>query len=228
VDALLAAWFCRFTPGSRVLDLGCGSGVIGLILASRDKTITVTGIEIQGDLAALAMTNVRANSLEKRVNIIRADVRSFRNFLGSETFECVVCNPPYGKIGTGRINVNDEAAIARHELSGNLADMLASSCFAVKNRCPVVLVYPARRFAYLMDCLTKQNLVLRRFMPVYSYPEDREAKLVLVEAVKNGGEGCKILPPLFVYRQKGGDYTEEMKMVYSYKQNKENKQKDGL
>lgn len=222
VDALLAAWFCRLTPGGRVLDIGCGSGVIGLVLASRNKSVTVTGIEIQDDLATLAMANVRANSLQKRMNIIRADIRSFRSFLIPESFACVVCNPPYGKPGSGRINLNDEAAMARHELHGNLADMLEAACFAVKNRCPVVVVYPARRFAYLLDCLSRQKLVLRRFMPVYSYPQDRQAKLVLIEAVKNGGEDCKIHSPLFIYRHKGGGYTEEMEMVYSCKENKQN------
>jgi len=225
VDALLAAWFCRVTPGSKVLDIGCGSGVIGLIIASRNKTATVTGVEIQNDLAALAINNVRANYLQERMNIIKADVRSFRSFLDAESFDRVVCNPPYGKPGTGRVNLNDEAAIARHELHGNLEDMLEAACFAIKNRCPVVLVYPARRFSYLTNCLTKQKLVLREFMPVYSYPEDGQAKLVLIEAVKNGGESCKIHPPLFIYRHKGGDYTEEMEMVYSCKQTRDNKQK---
>ncbi len=215
LDALLVAWFCRLAPSSRVLDIGCGSGVIGLILACRHKAVNITGIEVQDTLAAVAMSNVRANDLQERMNIIHADVRSFRNLLEPESFDQVVCNPPYGRLGAGRVNIHDESAIARHELHGNLADILEAACFAVKNRCPVTLIYPARRFNYLTSCLLKQKLILRRLLPVYSYPQAKEAKLILIEAVKNGGEGCKLHSPFFLYRQKGGSYTREMEMVYN-------------
>jgi tRNA1(Val) A37 N6-methylase TrmN6 len=50
--------------------------------------------------------------------------------------------------------------------------------------------------------------------PVYSYPGDDPARLILVEAVKNGGEGVCLLPPFYVYRYPDGPYSPEMAAMY--------------
>ena len=215
VDSILAAHFCRISGRSRALDLGCGSGIIGLILARLHPEIQLIGLELQHDLAALAKDNIGKNGFEDRFHIICGDVRHLKKNVAAESFDLVVCNPPYRKSGSGRINRRDEAAIARHELKSNLDDMLSAAAFAVKNRCPVVLVYPATRFSHLAAELAKKRLVMKRLQPVYSYPESDQASLVLVEAVKNGGEGCRFLPPFYIYSGKNKGYSSEMEKLYA-------------
>ena len=58
------------------------------------------------------------------------------------------------------------------------------------------------------------KLAPKRLLPVYSHPEAERACLVLVEAVKLGGEGCELLPPLYVFTRAGGEYTPEMREFY--------------
>ena len=111
----------------------------------------------------------------------------------------------------------DQAAIARHELKAELADMVAAAAFCVKNRGTVVLVYPAVRFAHLASGLAEKKLALKRLQPVYSYPEDVQARLMLVEAVKNGGEECRILPPLYIYCKRDGAYSRQIQQMYEPK-----------
>jgi len=217
VDAVLVAHFCRLKGGAHVLDLGCGSGIIGLQLAYLHPGIALTGLEIQEDLVALARKNVNRNQLNNRIEIVEADVCSIGKILAAESFDLVVCNPPYRKFGSGRINLGDQAAIARHELKADLADMLDGAAYSVKNRGAVVLVYPAVRFAHLAAVLAEKKLAMKRFQPVYSYPEDSQARLVLVEAVKNGGEECRILPPFYIYSEKNGAYSQEMQRMYDPK-----------
>jgi len=214
VDAVLVAHFCRITGAAHVLDLGCGSGIIGLLLAYLHPGITLKGLEVQEDLVSLARVNVVRNQLENRFGIIQADVCRIRGTLAAESFDLVVCNPPYRKCGSGRINRGDQAAIARHELKADLVDMLDGAAYSVKNRGVVVLVYPAVRFAYLAAVLAGRKLAMKRFQPVYSYPEDSQARLVLVEAVKNGGEECRILPPFYIYKEKNGAYSQDMERMY--------------
>ncbi len=214
VDAVLAAHFCRPAARARILDLGAGCGVIGLILAHRHPAVRVTGLELQPALAALAADNIHCNALQDRVRILEGDAREIGRVLAPESFDLVVCNPPYRPQGSGRASRGDEAATARHELSASLADMVRAAAFCVRNRGAVVFVYPATRLATLLHRLQERMLVPKRLQPVYSYPGDRRGRLVLVEAVKNGGEELLLLPPLYVYEWKNGPYSPEMRAMY--------------
>ncbi len=217
VDSILAAHFCRINGSMRVLDLGCGSGIIGLILARLHPDIQLVGLELQQDLAGLAAGNIPANGLSESFQIVCGDVCRVEKVFQAESFDLVVCNPPYRKCGSGRINQADEAAIARHELKADLDDMLAAAKFCVRNRGTVVFVYPAIRLARLIAGMDHFSLVVKRLQPVYSYPEAGQATLVLAEAVKNGGEGCQLLPPMYIYSGKNKGYSPDMEKFYAMK-----------
>jgi tRNA1Val (adenine37-N6)-methyltransferase len=214
VDAVLAAHFLSPKPNQRVLDLGCGCGVIGLILAYRYADIEITGLEIQDDLAALAEENGRCNNFGDRFQVLRGDVRTIAESLPPESFDLIICNPPYRGRATGRINRDDQAAAARHELHGELGDFIRGAAFAVKNRGRVIVVYPARRSTTLLATLQAQRLAPKRLQPVYAYPDAEQACLVLVEARKNGGEQVEILAPFYLYGRKNGGYTPALQAMY--------------
>lgn len=214
VDAVLAAHFGVPKAGQRVLDLGCGCGVIGLVLAHRHSLLAVHGVEMQEELAALAEENGRLNGFADRFRVIRGDVRNIALLLAPESFDLVICNPPYRKKDSGRINRDDQAALARHELNGTIGDFIRAAAFAVKNRGRVVFVYPARRSNTLLSGLHEHRLTPKRLQPVYSYPGAESACLVLVEAVKNGGEQIEILAPLSIYERRNGAYTPAMLALY--------------
>jgi tRNA1Val (adenine37-N6)-methyltransferase len=214
VDAVLAAHFPVPKAGQRVLDLGCGCGVIGLVLAHRHAQLTVHGVELQEDLAGLAEENGRLGGFADRFRVIRGDVREIALLLAPETFDLVICNPPYRRKDSGRINRDDQAAVARHELNGTIIDFIRAAAFAVKNRGRVVFVYPAGRSNTLLSGLHEHRLTPKRLQPVYSWPGAERACLVLVEAVKNGGEQVEILAPFFLYECRNGAYTPAMLAMY--------------
>ena len=68
----------------------------------------------------------------------------------------------------------------------------------------------------LFSELKGKKLEPKRARFVYSYPESSYgAKLVLVEAVKNGGDGLRLEAPLYVYTQKNGPHTAEIMNMYA-------------
>jgi tRNA1(Val) A37 N6-methylase TrmN6 len=214
VDAVLTAHFATPKAGQQVLDLGCGCGVIGLILAYRSPHITVTGLELQPDLALLAEENGRLNNLGDRFRVVRGDVRTVADVLPPERVDLVVCNPPYGTPAAGRISRQAQAAGARHELHGTLDDFVRASAFCVRNRGRVVFIYPARRCNVLLTALRTHRLTPKRLQPIYSFPSAISARLVLVEAMKNGGEQIEILAPFYIYSKKNGEYAPAMLALY--------------
>jgi tRNA1Val (adenine37-N6)-methyltransferase len=214
VDAVLLAHFCRPATRDRVLDIGCGCGVISLILCHRFPQLRLTGIELQSALAKLSQSNAEANGWQERFAVQEGDLRQIRAVIQPESFDLVISNPPYYQSGSGRINKEDECAIARHELTANSDAVLTAAAFAVRNRGAFCCIYPAERLATVLAVMTNKRLVPKRLQPVYSYPEDAEARLVLIEAVKNGGEGLRFLPPLYIYQRKDGPYSPELERMY--------------
>ncbi len=215
LDAVLLAHFCRPGGRGRVLDLGCGCGVIGLILCCRHSDLHLTGLELQPALAELAQNNARANDFQDRFSVEQGDLRKIKKTMRAESYDAVVSNPPYHRTGSGRLSQEDECALARHELTADPDSVIAAAAFAVKNRGIVACIYPAERLATIIAAMMQKRLTPKRLRPVYSYPEDDRAKLVLIEAMKNGGEGLHLLPPLYIYQHRNGSYSPEVERMYA-------------
>ncbi len=207
LDAVLLAHFCHPATRDRVLDIGCGCGVIGLILCHRFAYLQLTGLELQPALAALARSNVAANQWQDRFTVQQGDLRQINDFVEPESYDLILSNPPYYQPRSGRVSHADECALARHELTADPDSVFTAAAFAVKNRGAVCCIYPAERLANVLAMMQQKRLVPKRLQPVYSYPEADQARLVLIEAVKNGGKGLAFLPPLYIYQYKNGPYS---------------------
>jgi release factor glutamine methyltransferase len=90
--AIKQALFLDQSP--RILDLCCGTGCIGLAVASRVKDARVTLADISRDALAVAKKNITTHKLSSRVSCVQADaMREPPAFLGK--FDLIVSNPPY-------------------------------------------------------------------------------------------------------------------------------------
>lgn len=213
LDAVLLANFILPRTQDKILDLGCGSGIVALILAYRWPSCLLTGLEIQPDLVELGQENVALNGWQERITIQQGDLRHINKSLAAGQFDWVVSNPPYRKSGTGRKNIVTEQQVARHETTADVASVIKASCQILKNKGRAAFIYPATRGAVVLYQLKKQGLEPKRMQIVYSFPGS-SASLLLVEALKGGGEELKILPPFYVYQEQNGRYSPEMVACY--------------
>jgi len=213
LDAVLLGNFLRIRPGERILDMGCGSGIISLILAYRWQNCQLTALEIQPELVHLAEKNVADNNYQKRIEIVQGDLLDIETLLPAGKFDWVVSNPPYRKTGSGRKNLEPEQLAARHEILSDVAAVAKAASWALKNKGRAAFIYPAVRGATILHELKRHGLEPKRLQVVYSYPGSA-AVLLLVEAIKGGGEELAILSPFYVYRKQGGEYSPEMETCY--------------
>jgi tRNA1Val (adenine37-N6)-methyltransferase len=213
MDPVLLAHFVRLRRRDRALDLGTGCGVIPLLLAAKYPEAHIVGLELQPETAEMAARSVALNGLQDRVRIDCGDYRQVAALYGHGKFDVVTMNPPYREPGRGRISPEAGRAVARHELSGTLADAVKAAAIAVKFGGRVAVVFLAERLADLMVEFRAHRLEPKRLRLVQPR-QGKPANLVLVEAVKGGGVGLHIEPPLVVYDE-GQDYTAEMKAIYN-------------
>ena len=94
-DTFLLSSLPRLKPGLRVCDLGCGTGLLGLLLLQRQPKLTVTGIDIQPAAIRLAEKAASENGLADRLSFQAADLRNVKALFPTGIFDLAVCNPPY-------------------------------------------------------------------------------------------------------------------------------------
>ena len=212
IDSVLLAHFVEPKKGERILELGAGSGVISLLLAFRNPGVRVTGLELQADLADMAGRSVAMNSLEGRVKIICGDARKAADLLEARSQDVVVFNPPYRKMGSGKLNPGREKALARHEIAGSIADFLRAASHALEPGGRVCMIYPCTRMVEAIHRMRVEKMEPKRLRMVHSRPGSR-GDFILVEGMKGGGEELAVLPPLFIYKE-GEGYSEELEALF--------------
>ncbi len=217
IDSVLISHFADIKKNDKVLDLGTGCGIIMLILLYRSmsKICEIVGVEIQHDLATLAKKNLQINGLANKGKIIEGDIKNLSALICPESFDMVVCNPPFYGKATGRQSSNREACFARHQILAELDDFFRATSLAIKNKGIASFIYPAGQVASFMKSIEKHRLEVKKLRFVYSYPHTKQdARLVLIECCKNGGSGCHVLPPLYIYQRKNSVLSEELKEYY--------------
>ena len=189
-DTLLLGRFATLRRGGRVCDLGCGAGALPLLLLARESSLDLSGVELDGEAAALARRNLAENGLS---GVIRTgDLRRVREQFPAGRFDLVVSNPPYFPAGSG-----ESGGSARMELCCTLTQVCAAAAFLLKNGGRFALVHRPERLAGLMEALGQSGLEPKRLQMV-QHDRDKPPSAVLVEAVRQGRPGLSVLPTLIL------------------------------
>jgi len=214
MDAVLLAGFATARHGSRVLDMGTGTGVIPILMSARTEAARLTGLEIQMESAQMAARSVLLNQLQGRVDIVQGDLREASRLFGSSIFDVVTCNPPYMPKARGLENPEGPKAIARHEILCTFQDVAREAAKVLKPGGKFFLVHRPFRLAEIMGTLTAHRLEPKRLRFVHPFV-DREPNMVLLEACLGGNPRVSVERPLIIYREPGV-YTREICDKYGY------------
>lgn len=212
MDAVLLSSFAKVKKGERVLDLGCGNGVIPLLLEAKTEGEKFFGLEIQEESADMARRSVALNGLESKIEIVTGDMKEAVNIFGAASFHVITMNPPYMTGNHGLVNPSDAKAIARHEITCNLEEMIREASRVLMPRGRFYMVHRPFRLAEIMSLMVKYHLEPKRMRLVYPYV-DKEPNMVLIEGLRDGNSRITVESPLIVYKSPGV-YTEELKKMY--------------
>ncbi len=214
VDAVLLADYAakNIKKGSRVLDLCCGNGIIPLLLSQKSKAESLIGLEIQEPVAEMANRSVLLNRLESKIQIKTGDLKDAPEYFGRSSFQYITCNPPYKEAGGGLTNQADTAALARHEISCTLEDVVRVSSIILEPLGKLCMIHRPERLVELICFMRQYGLEPKRLRFVHPYP-DKTATMILLEAVRGGKPKLFLDPPLYIYRSVGV-YSEEIDHIY--------------
>lgn len=212
IDAVLLSRFAKVKEGESVLDMGTGSGIIPILLKAHTKGGHFTGLEIQKPVADMARRSMVLNQVEEDITIINGDIKEASAIFGKASFHVVTCNPPYMTEHHGLINSDAPKAIARHELTCSLEDVLSQAAGVLKPRGRLYMIHRPFRLVEIMGTMTKYKLEPKRMQLVYPFV-DREPTMVLIECMLGGNSRITVEKPLIVY-DAPGVYSQDMIEIY--------------
>ncbi|MCS7174149.1 tRNA1(Val) (adenine(37)-N6)-methyltransferase [Pseudothermotoga sp.] len=192
----LLAWYARPKDGDLVVELGCGIGIVSAYLAM-NHDIVVYSIEKNPLLADAAHETVRLNSLEGRMFVHNVSCEQVRMAFEAEKFDLVICNPPHHLTG-----VPSPSKLRSESRSSNLKEaetFIEATFYLLRNRGKFVFVLSCEHLMFWTKKFLERKLQPKWLVPVYGEPK-RNAVLMIVKGVKNGGIGLKIEPPVVLKR----------------------------
>lgn len=217
IDSVILSDFAKdIKNGSSVIDLGTGTGIISFLLLAKTSIKNIVGIEVQPEVAEMANRSIKLNKLENKFKIINCDIKEILNNVKRVEFDVVVTNPPYKKINTGGKNENEKKLISRHEILADIFDFIKASKNVLKDKGTLYMVHRPERLADIICALRENKIEPKKIRFVYSKKNSNEAKLVLIKAIKNGGDFLQVEKPLYIYKS-DGEYSEEILKIYNYK-----------
>lgn len=213
LDSVLLANFVTINKKAKnIMDIGCGNAPIPLILSTRTKA-NIIGVEIQKDVAKLAVDSIIENNLTEQIEILNEDINELYKNFESDVFDVITCNPPYFKFKeTSNLNDSDYKTIARHEIKLDVERLMKISKKLLKNNGILAIVHRPERFTDIIEEMKKNNIEPKRVQFIYPGKE-KDANILLIEGIKNGNPGLKVMAPIYSH-EKNGDYTLEIRNFF--------------
>lgn len=209
-DAIFLSHFAK-AKGSTI-DLGTGTGIIPFRLYAKDDVDIIYGVEIQGEVAAMAKRSVELNNLEGKIKILNMDLKKLPEKFGKNNIDVITTNPPYMKVGGALVNAEENFAVSRHEIACTLLDIISVSEYLLKPLGKFYMVHRPDRLVDIIYTLRKYNLEPKYIRFVQS-KINKKPNLILIEATKSGKPDLKFYDPLIVYNE-DGSYTDEIYEIY--------------
>jgi tRNA1Val (adenine37-N6)-methyltransferase len=179
---LLAGFIPPLYREDNLIDLGTGSGALPLILLSKNKDITITGLEIQSARVDSARRNAQSNGLCGSISIVEGDYRRVAKLFPRGAFTHVISNPPYIKSGCGRSCPEKGRNAARSEVYGGLSDLIGAAEHLIGESGRFFIIFTASRVEELLRELNNNALWPLRMRFIHP-KKGKAASRVLVEAV---------------------------------------------
>ena len=188
---VLYDFISKLAPKGRVLDVGSGSGIVGLLLKRDFPKVDLTQIDVQPLHVELTCKSAKHNNLDSEV--LHADIMEYKF---EKKFDFIVTNPPFYHEGSQK-SENEALKVSRYADVLPFEELCQSVSRNLKPRGSFVFCYDAKQLDVLLNILIQNKFKVNHIRFVHT-KESKDASLVLIHAKKSSKSLCKILPPVYM------------------------------
>lgn len=172
----------------RVLDIGCGTGLLCLMTAQRNGTAEIVGIDIDEDAVRGATQNCESSKWAGRISIVGKSLQEFVEAAPS-AFDKIITNPPYFEDSLKAPKAS--RTLARHTDSLPFSELASSASTLLSDDGSLSIILPTDAHEKFEKIAEEYGLYLRKKTLVYPKP-GAEVKRVVGEFVKIKNDECKM------------------------------------
>ena len=206
-DSVLLADFTNTAKAKRAVDLGCGSGIISIILSWNNPEMFIDSVEIDPRAAGIAAENAKINRLSARMTVTTGDLRDHRELFTAGAYDLTVSNPPYFAKGHGKQSSIDGLKSARSEEFCTLSDVCKAAMYLTRWGGIFALVHRPQRLSEIFAALSESGFEPKR-MRFVQHMAKSPPSLVLIESRRGGNPSLTIEAPLILANDDGSDSAE--------------------
>lgn len=188
-----------------LLDIGSGSGILGLLVAREYDKLNLNQCELQNVFQFFSTKNAQTNKINS--NLYKG---SYLNMEFEKKFDICVSNPPFYHSNVIK-SENKNIKVARYNDSMPLEDFISKTASILKENGKFFFCYDVKQINEILLFLSKYKLNVESIQFVHP-KASKDATLILVYARKNSKSLTKIMKPLFVFES--SEFTNEVQEIY--------------
>ncbi len=213
-DAVILASFTANIIGNkakRICDLGCGCGIIPLLLAERVKADFIAGVDVSPLAIEQFHKSVEKSFVDPELSPILADLTQLDKIPEHGSFDVVTSNPPYMKVSDGKHSDLGPRAVARHEILCDIFDVCKTASKLLNSSGRLFICHRPQRLPDVLEAM-RQFKIEPKTLQMVTDKAGQSPWLFVVEGRKSVGAQLNILPELNLRDENG--YSSEYKQLY--------------
>ena len=208
-DANILGVWCNIGDAKTALDIGTGSGVIAMILASRSKNMVVDAIDLDSDSVTESATNFRLSPYSNRLHSIHDDFKNY-SFEPNKKYDLIITNPPFfSSFPVSTINNSRKKARQTVDLNHEQLIKGVSGLITDDGKFNVVLPYDIHKKFIAMAA--ESSLYVNRQLVIFPKP-GKMPNRINIEFKKR--KSHKIISNDFYVRDTNGEFSQQYKLFF--------------
>ena len=188
-DTIFLAGFINARHKDRILDIGCGSGALMILVHHMFRPFQIDGIEIDPVAFEYAKLNISWNKMDALTTLIYGDINTYND---PDGYDVIISNPPYYPCGGTRIDPSIYQG--RYQTHLSFDQLITSIHSLLRPKGTAYIVYPVHGLNQIMACIHAYGMGITR-VRLY-YPSEKKDASIMALAIRHGqNQHCRIEKP---------------------------------